>query len=147
MGALPLPAPNNLNLCAAVRLAGSRTGGRGTFLDARKVPKRTCPIPRRANSARSPALLRSSWGFSDSTSLCSLKRLRHPASPLRYCSGLLTQPPLRCSARQTGEATKQTHLPHGLVTNHIPNAKNRPFIWLRLTANGMNNDREFDLTA
>ena len=52
--------------------------------------------------ARFPARLRSSWGFCDSASLHSHKRLRRPCLAPSFHCGLLTQLPLRCSARQTG---------------------------------------------
>ena len=49
-----------------------------------------------------PCAAHSVWGFSDSTSLCSQKRLRHPCLAPSFHYGLLTQAPLRCSARRTG---------------------------------------------
>ena len=86
-------------------IAGSRPGGRPTFL-TQESRQRTLPCtPRRQNRfavLSVPCAAHSNWGFSDSASLHSQKRLRHPASPLRFRFGLLTQFPLRCSARQTG---------------------------------------------
>ena len=79
------------------------------FLGARKSPKNIACIPRPQNDETVlcvPCAAHSIWGFSDSASLHSLKRRRHPCLAPSQRYGLLTQTALRCSARQTAGKSK-----------------------------------------